>query len=151
MQILQRTLRAWGFSGVVVLFLVILSVNSSAGVAAPGTAKVEIVIRNNTFEFQGGALRPNEQGTIVLRNLDKVQHGFTSPYLEEQEVRVESASGTAYGKGIRGVYINPGETLQIRFTPNRPGSLSFRCDLHPDMKGELVLLSVQGVKDPSSH
>ncbi len=151
MPILKRNIRPRFFLSILVLPLVFLSVNSSSGVAAPETAKVEIVIRNYAFEFQGGAIRPNEPGTIVLRNLDKVQHGFTSPYLEEQDVRVESASGTAYGKGIRGVYINPGETLQIRFTPNRPGSLSFRCDLHPDMKGELVLLSVQGVKDQSSH
>jgi len=104
------------------------------------------VIRNYTFEFQGGALRPNEPGTIVLKNSDKVQHGFTSPFLAEQDVQVEAAAGTTYGKGIRGVYINPGETLKIHFTPNRPGSFQFRCDLHTNMKGELLFLSVQGVK-----
>jgi plastocyanin len=122
-----------------------LAANSSVLTAAE-TAKVEIVIRNYTFEFQGGALRPNEPGTIILKNSDKIQHGFTSPFLEEQDVRVEAAAGTTYGKGIRGVYINPGETLKIHFTPNRPGSFQFHCDLHPNMKGELLLLSVQGVK-----
>jgi len=110
-------------------------------------AKVEIVIRNYTFEFQGGALRPSEPGIIVLKNMDKVQHGFTSPFLREQDVQVESAAGIAYGKGIGGVYINPGETLRIHFMPNRPGSFQFRCDLHPNMKGELLLLSIQGVKE----
>jgi len=129
-----------------VFSFVFLATDFSVPLAAE-TAKVEIVIRNYTFEFQGGALRPNEPGTIVLKNIDKVQHGFTSPLLAEQDVWVDSASGTTYGKGIRGVYINPGETLQIRFTPNRPGSFQFRCDLHPNMKGELLLLSVQGVKE----
>jgi len=126
------------------LALVFLSAGSAV-TASPETAKVEIVIRNYVFEFQGGALRPNEPGTIVLKNTDKVQHGFTSPFLSEQEVRVESAAGTTYGKGIAGVYINPGETLKIRFTPNRAGSFPFRCDIHPEMKGELLILSVQGI------
>jgi plastocyanin len=126
--------------------LLFLAADVSVPTAAE-PAKVEIVIRNYTFEFQGGALRPNEPGTIVLKNLDKVQHGFTSPYLREQDVQVETAPGISYGKGIAGVYINPGETLRIHFTPNRPGSFQFRCDLHPNMKGELLLLSVQGVKE----
>jgi plastocyanin len=134
-----------------IIFTALLSFPFLAADAAVPTAlepgKVEIVIRNYTFEFQGGALRPNQPGTIVLKNLDKVQHGFTSPYLREQDVQVETAAGVAYGKGIGGVYINPGETLRIQFTPNRPGSFPFRCDLHPNMKGELVLLSVQGVKE----
>ncbi|HUK55268.1 MAG TPA: cupredoxin domain-containing protein [Nitrospiria bacterium] len=126
-------------------FLIVAA--ASSVLTAVEAAKVEIVIRNYTFEFQGGALRPNEPGVIILKNQDKVQHGFTSPFLAEQDVQVEAAAGTTYGKGIRGVYINPGETLKIRFTPNRPGSFQFRCDLHPNMKGELLFLSVQGVKD----
>jgi hypothetical protein len=82
------------------------------------------------------------QGTIVLRNQDKIKHGFTSSLLEEIEVQVESGGVTTYGKGIKGIYIGPGETLQIHLLPNRPGKFSFRCDIHPDMKGELLLLSV---------
>lgn len=122
----------------------VLSIGPSV-VAAPENSKVEIVIRNSTFEFQGGMLRPNEPGTIVLRNQDKIQHGFASPVLEELDVRVESGGVTTYGKGIKGVYINPGETLQIHFIPNRPGRFPFHCDIHPTMKGELLVLSVGGV------
>jgi len=142
----RRKIRTRVFILMAVFSFVFLATDFSVPLAAE-TAKVEIVIRNYTFEFQGGALRPNELGTIVLKNMDKVQHGFTSPFLREQEVQVESAGGIAYGNGIGGVYINPGETLRIHFIPNRPGSFSFRCDLHPNMKGELILLSVQGVKE----
>lgn len=113
-----------------------------AALMAQGTTKVEIVIQNSTFEFHGGALRPNVPGIIVLRNLDKIKHGFTSPLLQEFDVQVESAGVTTYGKGIKGVYISPGETLQIHLLPNRPGKFSFRCDIHPNMKSELILLSV---------
>lgn len=144
MQIQQRNIRTGHFVLIAVLSLLFLAEDFSV-LTALETAKVEIVIRNYTFEFQGGALRPNEPGTLVLKNLDKVQHGFTSPFLAEQDVRVEAAAGTTYGKGIRGVYINPGETLKLQFTPNRPGSFSFRCDIHPNMKGELLLMSVGGV------
>jgi plastocyanin len=150
MQIFQRNRRARFYQAVVAVSLIVLSAGSAV-VASPVTGKVEIVIRNSVFEFQGGVLRPNEPGTILLKNVDKVQHGFTSPYLEEQDVRVESAAGISYGKGIKGVYINPGETLQIHFIPNRAGSFPFRCDIHPNMKGELLLLSVGGVKDRSSN
>ena len=144
-QIMRQVMRPRLFLGILVLPLVFLFVSSSGG-AAPEPAKVEIVIRNFTFEFQGGALRPNEPGTILLKNLDKVRHGFTSPFLEEQDVRVESGGVTTYGKGIKGVYIDPGETLEIHFIPARPGSFAFRCDIHPNMKGELLMLSVEGVK-----
>lgn len=130
--------------GIVCLPSLFPSVHLSV-LAAQESAKVEIVIRNFTFEFQGGALRPNEPGTITLRNQDKVKHGFTSKLLEELDVQVEAAGVTTYGKGIKGVYINPGETVQIHFIPNRPGKFSFRCDIHPNMKGELLLLSVGAV------
>lgn len=145
MRIYRRKIRIRLFILIAVSSFLFLA-GSSSGPTGAEPAKVEIIIRNYTFEFQGGALRPNQPGTIVLKNMDKVQHGFTSPYLREQDVQVETAGGISYGKGIAGVYINPGETLQIHFTPNRPGSFQFRCDLHPNMKGELLLLSVQGVK-----
>jgi Cupredoxin-like domain len=149
-QNLLQKMRTRFISGTVVFCFVFISAGSAIA-AAPAGGKVEIVIRNYTFEFQGGTLRPNEPGTILLRNLDKVQHGFTSPVLAEQEVRVESSAGIAYGKGINGVYINPGETLKIHLIPNRAGSFPFRCDIHPKMKGEFLILSVEGVKYPSSR
>jgi len=113
-----------------------------SNVEAQGTTKIEIVIQNSAFEFHGGALQPNVPGTIVLRNMDKIKHGFTSPLLSEIDVQVESAGVTTYGKGIKGVYISPGETLQIHLLAKQPGKFPFRCDLHPGMKGELILLSI---------
>ena len=48
----------------------------------------------------------------------------------------------AYGKGIEGVYVDPGKTLVLYFTPERGGSYTFRCDLHQQMKGELYTLDL---------
>jgi plastocyanin len=109
------------------------------------SGKVEIVIRNSTYEFQGGTLRPDESSTIVLRNLDAIEHGFTSTLLEELNVRVETGGVTTFGKGIKGVHINAGQTVLFRFIPTRPGKFSFQCDLHPSMKGELLVLSVGAI------
>ena len=77
----------FGFCFSIPLFSFYLSGHGSR----PGERKSRRTIRNFTFEFQGGALRPNVTGTIVLRNLDKVKHGFTSS-LEEIEVQVESVA-----------------------------------------------------------
>jgi len=109
------------------------------------SGKVEIVIRNSTYEVQGGILRPNEASTIVLRNLDKIQHGFNSSLLAELDLQVETDGATVYGKGIKGVHINPGGTVRLHFIPTQPGRFSFQCDLHPSMKGELLLLSVGAI------
>jgi plastocyanin len=35
--------------------------------------------------------------------------------------------------------------VRISFLPNRPGKFSFRCDLHPNMKGELLILSIESL------
>ena len=130
----------WILSLIGIACVFIFSARPSA--QAQGTTKVEIVIQNSTFEFHGSALQPNVTGTIILRNLDKIKHGFTSPLLEEIDVQVESAGVTTFGKGIRGVHIGPGESLEIHLLPNRPGKFPFNCDIHPNMKGELILLSV---------
>lgn len=141
MQICKRHFRVAVFLLIVALSLPGFSVYSNAP-AEQQSGVVEIIIRNSTFQFQGGVLRPNESATIVLRNQDKIQHGFISPLLEELDVRVETEDGTTFGKGIKGVHVNPGKTVQFNFIPTRPGKFSFQCDLHPGMKGELLLLSV---------
>jgi hypothetical protein len=106
---------------------------------------VKVNIRNYTFEFHGGILKPDQAATIVVHNQDKITHGFTSTFLEEFNVQVESNGITTLGKGIKGVHIDSGKTVQIHFLPNRNGRFSFRCDLHPNMKGELLILSIDSI------
>jgi plastocyanin len=115
--------------------------------AGPASAQqlntLNVTIRDYTFEFKGTVLKPDQPVVITLKNLDKVTHGFMSPLLGQQEVEIESKGATTYGKGIRGLHINPGETVTIRFTPMKPGRYQFQCDIHPNMKkGEVLLLSI---------
>ena len=137
----------WYPSVLVFLFISAFPAFSSSldlpSLAQDQTGKVEIAIRNSTFEFQGGILKPDVASIIVVRNLDKLQHGFNSSFLQEFDLKVDTDGATIYGKGIKGVHINPGGTVRFRFIPTRPGKFSFQCDLHPTMKGELFVLSVQ--------
>jgi uncharacterized cupredoxin-like copper-binding protein len=114
----------------------------SGTVIAQESGQVKIVIRNSTFEFHGGILRPDEPATLILQNQDEIQHGFASSLFEGLQVQVETEGVITYGRGIKGVYIDPGETVRFHFIPTRPGKFSFQCDLHPAMKGELLLLTV---------
>lgn len=105
--------------------------------------RIEIVIRD--YEFLQTVPKPIRLGLptiIILRNQDIVRHGFTSPVLSQMFVSGEGEGIAAYGKGVDGFYVDPGKTLIIRFTIERPGNYSFRCDLHPQMKGELYMFEV---------
>lgn len=112
---------------------------------AQGTGEIRIVIRNKTYEFSGGIVKPDQPVTILLQNMDNTEHGFTSKLMEEFSIEVETAGATTFGKGIKGVHIKPGEKVRIHFTPSMPGSFNFQCDIHPSMKGELFVLSVEAV------
>lgn len=141
MHMMNRHFQMVVFLLIMGLFLPGSSVSSN-GPADMKSGEVEVVIRNSTFEFHGGILKPDEAATIILRNQDSIQHGFTSVLLEDLDVQVEADGVVTLGKQIRSVHINPGKTVQFHFIPTRPGKFSFRCDLHPAMKGELLLLSM---------
>ncbi len=103
--------------------------------------RVEIVIQDSAFEVMRPApVRPGLPTVIILRNQDIVRHGFTSQMLVGMLVHGEGDGIASYGKGVEGFYIDPGKTLVLRFTNDRPGKYAFRCDLHPNMKGELYML-----------
>ncbi|MEK6804936.1 MAG: cupredoxin domain-containing protein [Nitrospirota bacterium] len=108
--------------------------------------RIEIVIEDRTFFLaKGGPIQIGTPIEIVLENRDKVRHGFTSSMLIGLLVSGEDDQIVTYGKGVEGFYVNPGKTLVIRFSTERPGSFPFHCDLHERMKGELYVLEVPTV------
>lgn len=146
-----RQHRLWLIAGLMLTGAVLLPLTQTmaprAAVADPSVAQAEqrgeITIRNYDFLLsQPVPIRLHVPTVVILRNQDIVRHGFTSPMLSHMMVRGEGEGISAYGKGVEGFYVDPGKTLVIRFTPERPGKYSFKCDLHPDMKGELYLLEV---------
>jgi hypothetical protein len=109
----------------------------------PTEQRLEVIIRDYAFEIVHRT-QPEVGGdtVIIVRNQDIVRHGFTSPTLAELYLRAEGEGLSSYGKGIEGFYVEPGKTLVIRLVLERSGRLSFHCDLHPEMKGELFLLDI---------
>ena len=144
MRICHQSIRIWVF-----LLMLVLNCSGFSAYSADPTDQpsgmVEIIIRNSTFQFQGGILKPDQAATIVIHNQDQITHGFTSTLLADLDVQVESNGVTTLGKGIKSIHIDSGKTVRIHFLPNRPGKFSFRCDLHPNMKGELLILSIDSL------
>lgn len=108
--------------------------------------EIDITIRDSQYLKTKWA-PPPEGASVVLtiRNEDTVRHGFTSTLFHHLLVKTVSEGVQIYGKGIEGLYLEPGKTVQLRFRVDRPGNYEFTCDLHPSMKGELLLLHVDVV------
>ncbi len=105
--------------------------------------RIEITIQNSKFVLNEPAnLQMGVPTVFILRNQDIIRHGFTSSMLEGMRVDGEVGGMAVYGKGIEGFYVDPWEILVLRFTPTRPGQYSFRCDIHPRMKGEVFFLEM---------
>jgi plastocyanin len=58
---------------------------------------------------------------------------------------VDSNGVMTYGKGIEGAYVDPGKEASFRLILNQTGRFQFQCSIHPDMKGEILLLIVDAV------
>ena len=142
------TRRAMGVMLVGLLGSMLMNLSGS-GVDAQSPAEVlpeqriEIIIKDYDFQLVKPApVRPALPTVIIIRNQDIVRHGFYSVMLQGILVQGEGEGVAAYGKGVEGFYVDPGKTLVIRFNNQRPGKYSFRCDLHPQMKGEAYVMDI---------
>jgi hypothetical protein len=105
--------------------------------------RVEIAIRDSTYvRTKTMAIRPGVPTALVVRNEDPATHGFISPTFSGLRVRMVAEGIEVFGAGIEGVHVDPGKTVIIRLTPDRQGPITFRCDLHPNVQGELYVLDV---------
>lgn len=107
--------------------------------------RVNVTIKDYKFATTQVPLRLGVPIVITIRNDDGERHDFGSSVFEGVPTQVESAGIIFYGRGIAGVFIDPKRTTEIRFTMDKPGRHEFRCSIHPTMKGELLLLSVEAV------
>ncbi|MEB2338847.1 MAG: hypothetical protein OZ918_09515 [Nitrospirales bacterium] len=141
--------RRQGWVAMAVLGLLLLPGLSTAGpsddVPTPQQQeqRIELLMRN--YDFALSDPRPIRFGVptvIILRNQDIVPHGFQSSALPTLRIRAQGEGLTAYGIGIEGFHVDPGKTLVLHFVPESNARLTFRCDLHPQMKGELFVLEI---------
>lgn len=106
---------------------------------------VVVTIKDFKFATTQVPLRLGVPTVITIVNNDVERHDFGSSMFEGVPTQVESAGIISYGRGIAGVLIDPKRTTEIRFTMDKPGRHEFRCSIHPQMKGEILLLSVEAV------
>jgi plastocyanin len=106
---------------------------------------VEVVIKDSTFVTKQKALRLGLPTTITVRNEDNQRHDFGSTMFEGIPTKIEKDGVIVYGRGLGGVMLDAKRDAVIRFNMEHPGRYTFRCSIHPDMKGELLLLSAEAV------
>lgn len=106
---------------------------------------VEVIIKNSTFVTKQTVLRLGGPTTITIRNEDSQRHDFGSTMFEGIPTKIEKDGVSVYGRGLGGVMLDAKRDAVIRFNMERPGRHTFRCSIHPDMQGELLLLSAEAV------
>lgn len=114
-------------------------------VLAQSEQQVIVTIKDFTFQTTQMPLQLHMPTVIYLKNEDDTRHDFGSEVFEGSYTQVESLNSITYGRGIGGVFVEPGGNISIRFTIERPGRYEFRCSIHPEMKGEILLMSAGSV------
>jgi hypothetical protein len=116
--------------------------------AADGIKEIEIVIKDSRYTVTGATMT-GELTSMVIRNQDVIEHGFSSPLLFDIPVRMYGEGVYFVGKGVRAYRIRPGKTITLYFSKRSTAELEtqriiFWCDLHPDMKGEFLVIETRG-------
>jgi sporulation protein YlmC with PRC-barrel domain len=115
--------------------------------------KIEITMLDHGYEVKGHSL-PDSLTAIVLRNQDTETHGISSPRFKELVIRAEGDATEIQTEDIRSYHVPPGKTATLYFTQNshvdpltgyqETIQYPFRCDLHPNMKGEFLIIETRG-------
>jgi plastocyanin len=117
--------------GSVLLVLVAAACGPASGGTEPSASPTEtdVTITANQLAFDTAtvSLEAGEARTMRLVNLENLPHNVAI-YVDE------SASQSLFV----GELINRGEIV-YQLPPLEPGTYFFRCDLHPEMKGSLVV------------
>lgn len=112
---------------------------------AQAEQRIEVTIEDFTFVTKQVPLRLGVPTVITIKNMDPECHDFGSTMFDGIPTKIESEGVVSYGKGIGGVFLDAKKGATIRFNMERPGRHEFRCSIHPNMKGELLLLNVEAV------
>jgi len=116
--------------------------------------RIDVTIKDFTFVTKQIPLRLGVPTVISIRNVDPERHDFGSSMFDGVPTRIDTAGVITYGTGIGGVFLDAQREAVIQFTLDRAGRHEFRCSIHPDMKGELLLVRLVGIHtlgDDSVH
>ncbi len=112
---------------------------------AQSQQEVNVTIEGYTFQTSQMPLQLHADTIIRVKNLDNVRHDFGSQMFLNTLTHVESDGVVTYGKGVEGAFIDSGKEASFRLTLDQVGRFKFQCSIHPDMKGEILLLIIDAV------
>jgi hypothetical protein len=107
--------------------------------------EVNVTIEGYTFLTTQTPLQLHTDTMIHIKNMDTVRHDFGSAMFLNTLTQVEGNGIVTYGKGVEGLFIDPGQEASIHLILDHPGRFQFQCSIHKDMKGEILLLIVDAV------
>ncbi len=131
--------------GIIISVMGILGLGGTVPAESQSEQVVEVVIKDFRFVTKQGPLRLGLPTAIKVVNEDAERHDFGSTMFEGLPTKIEKDGVIVYGRGLGGVMLDPKRDATIRFNMERPGRHEFRCSIHPNMKGELLLLSAEAV------
>ncbi len=106
---------------------------------------VDVTIKDFKFVTKQSPLRLGVATVIKIKNEDAERHDFSSTMFEGIPTQVETDGVVVYGRGVGGVFLDAKRDVSLRLNMSRPGRHEFRCSIHPNMSGELLLLNVEAV------
>ena len=121
---------------------------SSIHVQAAEPMKIEVTMKDKEYKVKGHTL-PGQLTTIVLKNEDTVTHGFSSNLLKDVQIKKEGDAIEVAEKGVKSYHVAPGKTATLTFTKGHSNEREtvqypFWCDMHPNMKGEFLVVETTG-------
>jgi plastocyanin len=134
-----------GIQKIGIFTLGILLVGGTLLSNAQSQQEVNVTIEDYAFRTSQMPLQLHTDTIIRVTNLDDVRHDFGSQMFLNTLTHVESDGVVTYGKGVEGAYLDPGQEASFRLTLNQPGRFQFECSIHQDMKGEILLLTIDAV------
>lgn len=128
-----------------IMILGILLVGGTLLSSAQSQQEVNVTIEDYKFLTSQMPLQLHADTIIRVKNLDKVRHDFGSLMFLNTLTHVASNGVVTYGKGVEGAFVDPGKEASFRLVLDKTGRFKFQCSIHPDMKGEILLLIIDAV------
>ena len=141
----MNNLRGTPFYKIWVLAMGVFLVGGASLSSAQFLQEVHVTIEGYTFRTTQTPLQLNTETIIYIKNMDNVRHDFGSQMFLNTLTHVESNGVVTYGKGVEGAYLDAGQEASIRLILDHPGRFQFQCSIHKEMKGEILLLTVDAV------
>ena len=134
---------------VAVIVTTVVATAIGQGLAQPDPASVvRIELSEYAFSPTQVTLKAGRAVTLKVVNTGRSVHMLASQYLSSQDLEIEGADMEVDApNGVKYVKLQPGKSVEIKFTPAKTGTFDFSCDVktggrtHRDrgMRGQFVV------------